>query len=145
MIASTVATVLASGWRWIESVMERSLLTQLAVLRFSTLSSTSATSSRRVVFPAAEFAMMIFANSAARVICWLAWIVSVWRAPSSVPTGVLAFAFFNAVAMSSMERLRAASASGCMRTRTAKRFWPFTLICATPWSVDSVGAIRLSP
>jgi hypothetical protein len=43
------------------------------------------------------------------------------------------------VATSSIVRLRAASASGRMRTRTAKRFWPFTLICATPGSVESVG------
>ena len=88
---------------------------------------------------------MIFANSPARVICLLAWMVSVWRWPSSVPTGVFAFDAFKALAMSSMVRLRAASASGRMRTRTAKRFWPFTLICATPGSVESVGAMRLSP
>ena len=41
--ASTTATVLASGWRWIASTMARSLLNQLAILSFSTLSMTRAT------------------------------------------------------------------------------------------------------
>src|SRR5215468_9853086 len=40
---STTATVLASGWRWIASTMARSLLNQLAILSFSTLSITRAT------------------------------------------------------------------------------------------------------
>ena len=40
---STTATVLASGWRWIASTMARSLLNQLAILSFSTLSMTRAT------------------------------------------------------------------------------------------------------
>ena len=40
--------------------------------------------------------------------------------------------------------LRAASASGWTRTRTAKRFWPKTLTWATPSSVDRVGEIRCS-
>ena len=70
--------------------------------------------------------------------------VRVWRWPSSVPTGVLAFAAFNAVAMSSTVRLRAASASGRTRTRTAKRFWPLMSTCAMPGSVESVGEIRFS-
>src|SRR5262249_5045232 len=39
---STTATVLASGWRWIASTMARSLLNQLAILSFSTLSMTRA-------------------------------------------------------------------------------------------------------
>ncbi len=50
-IASTVATVLASGWRRTESVIERSPLAQLAVFSDSTLSSTSATSCSRTVCP----------------------------------------------------------------------------------------------
>ncbi len=119
-MASTVATVLASGWRCTCRLMICSPPEdQLAVFTFSTLSCTSATSSRRTVLPPGSVATMILANSAARVICLLAWMVSVWRVPSSVPTGVLALAFFSAVAMSSMVRLRAASASGRMRTRTA--------------------------
>ncbi len=40
---STTATVFASGWRWIASTMARSLLNQLAILSFSTLSMTRAT------------------------------------------------------------------------------------------------------
>ncbi len=143
--ASTVATVFASGWRCTCRLMICSpLLDQLAVLTFSTLSWTSATSSRRTVMPPGSCETMIFANSAARVICWLAWMVSVWRAPSRVPIGVLAFAALSAVAMSSIVRLRAASASGRMRTRTAKRFCPPTWICAMPGSVESVGTMRLS-
>ena len=42
---STTATVLASGWRWIASTTERLPLNQLAILSFSTLSMTLATSS----------------------------------------------------------------------------------------------------
>ncbi len=87
LIASTVATVLASGWRWMESVMARSPLAQLAVLIDSTLSSTSATSSSRTVWPPGSVATMRRANSAAFVIWRLAWMVSVCRGPSSVPTG----------------------------------------------------------
>ena len=44
LIASTTATVLASGWRWIASTIERSPLNQLAILLFSTLSEMVATS-----------------------------------------------------------------------------------------------------
>ena len=40
--------------------------------------------------------------------------------------------------------LRAASASGRTRTRTAYRLAPKTLTCATPVIVDSVGEIRCS-
>ena len=86
---------------------------------FSTLSCTSATSSRRTVLPPGSVATITLANSAARVICLLARMVSVWRVPSSVPTGVFALDAFSAPAMSSMVRLREASASGRMRTRTA--------------------------
>ena len=42
--ASTTATVLASGCRWIASTTARSLLNQLATLSFSTLSMTCAIS-----------------------------------------------------------------------------------------------------
>ncbi len=41
---STTATVLASGWRWIASTMARESLNQVAILSFSTLSMTCATS-----------------------------------------------------------------------------------------------------
>ncbi len=51
----------------------------------------------------------------------------------------------SAVASSSSVSPRAASASGCARTRTAKRFCPKICTCATPGSVASVGEIRLSP
>ena len=51
LIASTVATVLAPGWRCTESVIARSPFTQLAVLTDSTLSSTCATSDSLTGFP----------------------------------------------------------------------------------------------
>ena len=89
--------------------------------------------------------MMSGANSAARMSWRLAWMVSVWRDPSSVPTGVLALAAFNAFATSSIVRLRAASASGRTRTRTAKRFWPFTLICASIAAVAACGSLSFRP
>ena len=41
---STTSTVLASGWRWIASTMARASLNQVAILSFSTLSMTRATS-----------------------------------------------------------------------------------------------------
>ncbi|MNL19045.1 hypothetical protein D3C87_1402250 [compost metagenome] len=145
LMASTTATVLASGWRSTASTMERSLLSQLPVLRVSTLSSTSATSESRTTAPLGWLATMMLRNASALVICRLAWMVSVWRAPSSVPTGVLALARFSAVASSSSVSPRAASASGWARTRTEKRFWPKTCTCATPGRVASVGEIRLSP
>ncbi len=44
LTASTTATVLASGCRWMASTMARSLLNQLAILSFSTLSTTLAIS-----------------------------------------------------------------------------------------------------
>jgi hypothetical protein len=44
-MASTTATVLASGWRWMPSTIERRPLNQLAILSFSTLSMTRAISS----------------------------------------------------------------------------------------------------
>src|SRR5258705_382398 len=66
-MASTVATVFASGWRRTSSVIERSSFAQLAVFTDSTLSSTSATSLNRVVLPPGCCAMMSCANSAARV------------------------------------------------------------------------------
>ncbi len=144
LMESMAATVLAPGWRWMKSAMEGSPFDQLAVFTDSTLSCTSATSCSRTTLPLASVATMSGLKSAARVSCLLARMVSVWRLPSSVPTGVLAFASFTALAMSSSVRLRAASASGRACTRTAKRFWPATLICATPESVESVGEMRFS-
>ena len=46
-------------------------------------------------------------KSAAFISCWLAWMVSVWRGPSSVPTGVLALARRTALASSSSVMPRA--------------------------------------
>ena len=68
--------------------------------------------------------MISSANSAALASCRLACSVSIWRSPSSVPTGVLTLAALRAVATSSRPMLRAASASGLTRTRTAKRLAP---------------------
>ena len=50
-IESTTATVLASGWRWMASTMARSPLNRLAILLFSTLSTTRAISSRCTEVP----------------------------------------------------------------------------------------------
>ena len=144
LIASTVATVLAPGWRCTDIVMARSPLAQLAVLTDSTLSSTAATSLKRTGRAPAVVETIRSANAAAFFSCRLAWIVKVWRGPSSVPTGELALALRRAVAMSSSVRLRLVKASASTRMRTANFFWPLILTCATPGSVDSVGAIRLS-
>ena len=144
LIASTVATVLAPGWRCTESVMARSPLAQLAVLVDSTLSSTVATSESRTGLPPGAVATIRSANAAAFLSWRLAWTVSVWRGPSSVPIGELALALRSAFAMSSMVRLRAVSDSGLTRMRTAYFFLPLILTCATPGSVESTGEIRLS-
>jgi len=141
---SMAATVLAPGCRWMKSAIEGSPFDQLAVFTDSTLSSTSATSSSRTTLPLGRFATMIGRKSAARVSWRFAWMVRVCRRPSSVPTGELAFAALIAAARSSMVRFREASASGRACTRTAKRFWPATLICATPGRVESVGEMRFS-
>jgi hypothetical protein len=84
------------------------------------------------------------ANSAALRSCLFACSVSVCFGPSSVPTGVLTLAARSASFNSSRLMLRAVSASGMTRTRTANRFWPKTLTCATPSSVERVGEIRCS-
>ena len=65
LMASTVATVLPPGWRFTESVMERSPLVQLAVLTDSTLSSTVATSESRTGLPLGAIATTKFAKAAA--------------------------------------------------------------------------------
>ena len=70
--------------------------------------------------------------------------VRVWRGPSSVPTGELAFALRSALPISSMVKLRAAKASVFTRTRTANFFWPLMRTCATPGNVDNTGEIKLS-
>ena len=141
--ASTTATVLASGWRRIDSVIEVSPLKLAEDLTSSKLSSTWATSRRRTGLPPRVLTISS-AYSAALASCRLACTVSVWRGPSSVPTGVLALAAVSAARSSSSVRLRAASSVGSTRTRTAKRLAPKMLTCATPGSVDSVGEIRCS-
>ncbi len=116
--ASTTRTVFAPGWRRIASEIEVSPFTVAQVLSDSMLSSTSATSRRRTALPP-RWLMINPAKSAALRNCWFACSVSVWRAPSSVPTGVFTFAARNALLSSSSPMLRAASASGRTRTRTA--------------------------
>ncbi len=121
--ASTTRTVLASGWRSTARVIEVSPLRLACVLTVSKLSSTAATSRSRTVWPL-RLETIRSANSAALRSCRLACRVSVWRSPSSVPTGVLALAARSAAVSSSRLMLRAESASGSTRTRTAKRRWP---------------------
>ena len=143
LTASTTATVLASGWRRMDSVIEVSPLKVAEVLTCSKLSSTVATSRRRTGLP--PFTLTISSAYSAALCSWrLAVSVSVWRGPSSVPSGVLELADCSAARNSSIVRLRAASADGMTRTRTAKRLAPKMLTCATPGSVDSVGEIRCS-
>jgi hypothetical protein len=134
---------LAPGWRSTASVIELSPLKLAEVLTVSKLSSTCATSRSRTGLPLRVLTMSS-ENSAALRSWRLACSVSVCRGPSSVPTGVLALAPRSAVVSSSRLMLRAASASGSTRTRTAKRFCPKMLTCATPSSVDSDGEIRCS-
>ena len=50
-IESTTETVLASGWRWIASTTPRLSLNQVAILSFSTLSTTRAISSSLIGAP----------------------------------------------------------------------------------------------
>ncbi len=140
---STTATVLAPGWRSTASVIEFSPLNVAQVLSVSTLSVTLATSFSRTGLPPRS-ATISSPNSAALRNWRFACRVRVWRGPSSVPTGVLTLAARSATLNSSKPMLRAASASGCTRTRTAKRFWPKMLTWATPSMVDSVGEIRCS-
>ena len=123
LIASTTATVLASGWRWIASVIEVSPLKLAELFKVSKLSSTCATSRKRTGLPPLTLTINS-AYSAALASCWLAFSVRIWRGPSSVPTGVLALAAVSARRSSSRLRLRAASALGSTRTRTAKRLAP---------------------
>jgi hypothetical protein len=140
---STTLTVFASVWRRTARLIEVSPLTLAEVFTVSKLSSTCATSRRRTGLPL-RLLMISSANSAALRSCLLACSVRVCFGPSSVPTGVLTLAALKAALSSSRLMLRAASASGSTRTRTAKRFWPKMLTCATPSSVDSVGTIRCS-
>jgi len=84
----------------------------------STLSSTVATSRSRTGLPP-RLLTMSSENSAALRSWRLACSVSIWRLPSSVPTGVLTLAARSASDSSSSPMLRAASASGRTRTRTA--------------------------
>ncbi len=115
---STTLTVLASGWRSTASEIEVSPLKEAAVLTVSKLSSTAATSFRRTVLPPLLLTIRS-ANSAALRSWRFACSVSVCDGPSSVPTGVLALAERSALVSSSRLMLRAASASGWTRTRTA--------------------------
>ena len=91
-----------------------------------------------------DVATIRFANSAALLSCRLAWMVSVWRGPSSVPIGELAFAVRmrggNVIEGQIADRKR----FGIARTRTANFFWPLICTCATPVIVDNVGEIRSS-
>ena len=141
--ASTTCTVFASGWRCTSKVIERSPLKLPAVLVDWKLSSTSATSFSRTGWPL-RVATMSSAKSAAFIICGLPWMVSVWLGPSRMPSGEFVFEARRAWASSSIVRLRAFIRSARARTRTAKRFWPFTLTWATPGKVDRLGAIRFS-
>ena len=141
--ASTTRTVLAPGWRCTARVMEFSPFSVAQVLTVSTLSSTVATSFSRTGLPPLLLTMSS-ANSAALRSWRLACSVSVWRGPSSVPSGVLTLAARSAALSSSRPMLRAASAGGCTCTLTAKRLAPYTLTWATPSMVDSVGEIRCS-
>ena len=118
LTASTTRTVLASGWRSTATVMVASPLKVAKVLEVSTLSSTWATSRRRTGLPL-RLETISSANSAAFFSCRLACSVSVCAGPSSVPTGVLALAARSAAVSSSSAMLRADSASGSTRTRTA--------------------------
>ncbi|MNK57936.1 hypothetical protein D3C87_770020 [compost metagenome] len=141
--ASTTCTVLALGWRCTASEIESCPLKLLAVLTDSKLSSSVATSSSRTGAPL-RCAMISLAKSAAFMSWRLAWMVSVWRGPSSVPTGVLALAEFTALASSSSVMLRALSRSALALMRTAKALRPYTPTCATPSMVESVGEMRFS-
>jgi hypothetical protein len=99
-------------------VIDGSPLKVAEVLTCSKLSSTLATSRSRTGLP--PFTLTISsAYSAALLICLLAVSVSVWRGPSSVPSGVLVLDAASAVRSSSIVMLRAASADGITRTRTA--------------------------
>ena len=71
--------------------------------------------------------------------------MAIWRGPSIEPTGVLLLMALSELAMSARVRSCAASLSGSALTRTAKRFCPLTLTCATPVSVESVGEMMSSP
>ncbi|MNN60876.1 hypothetical protein D3C81_1760840 [compost metagenome] len=121
--ASTTATVFAFGWRCTANTMDGSPFTQLPLLVDSTLSSTTATSLRRVVWPL-RLLMTRLLNASALRNCLLACRVRVWRVPSSTPTGEFAFAARSANATSSSVILRAANSSGLTLTRTAKRRCP---------------------
>jgi len=91
-----------------------------------------------------RLATISWENSLAFRNCLLACNTNICLAPSSVPTGVLTLDARNAADSSSMLILRAVSASGCTRTRTAKRLEPKILTCATPAIVDNVGDIKCS-
>ncbi len=141
--ASTTATVLASGWRSTCRLILRSPLTQLPVLMFSTLSSTVATSERRTGCPFLV-ATINSPNSLAFMRWSLASMISVWRAPSSEPSGVLVLAAAMAEFSSLIEMSRVASLAGSTLMRTAYRFCPLMVTWAIPSRVDSTGEIRLS-
>ena len=115
---STTSTVLASGWRCTASVIEGSPSKLAKARAVSTLSCTSATSRRRTGAPA-RVATISWPNSRALASWRLATSVSVWRGPSSEPTGELALAPASAARSSSIVRPRAASASGRTLMRTA--------------------------
>ena len=115
---STTCTVLAPGWRCTARVIEGSPFRVAQLRSVSRLSSTLATSRRRTGLPPLVLTIRS-ANSDALRSCLLAWSTSVCLGPSRVPTGVFTLAALRAALISSSPMLRAASACGCTRTRTA--------------------------
>ena len=118
LTASTTATVLALGWRWMARMIERPPSYQPAVWVFWTESMTLATSERRTGLPFGS-AITNWRNSAALVICVGASMTSAWLLFCSVPTGVWLLASESALASWSRPIERVASLSGSTCTRTA--------------------------
>ena len=135
--------MLVPGCRWIASTIARWPLNQLATLVSCTLSTTWPRSPRRTGAPSRN-ATTSEANPAASVSCpWLSteYALSV---PQSVPVGTFTLPFCTAVATSSMPILRAASCCGSSWIRTAYFCEPNTDTCATPSTVDSRWARKVS-
>ena len=117
-IASTVATVLAPGWRITCSRMALVPLTALVSWVFSMLSCTVAKSDRRTCWPLREAITSALKSSAfirPGGICS----VIIWRRLSNCPSGAFELAAFSAALTSARVRSRAASRSGSTSMRTA--------------------------